>query len=103
MANSKIKADSETALIARLGKKKKNKPASIQDVLAIVQEALETARDLLSETDPLLQLKACHGCFQGAMAYSKLFEVGEIEARLVALENNPVLTDRKEVQNGAFN
>jgi hypothetical protein len=88
---------------ARMATKKKHKPASIQDVLMIVQEALETARDLLSEKDPTMQLKACHGCFQGAMAYSKLFEVGELEARLAALESSQALTDRKEVQNGAFN
>jgi hypothetical protein len=88
---------------ARMATKKKHKPLNIQDVLMIVQEALETARDLLSEKDPTMQLKACHGVFQGAQAYGKLYEVGEIEARLAALENNPVLTDRKEVQNGAFN
>jgi hypothetical protein len=82
---------------ARMATKKKHKPLNIQDVLMIVQEALETARDLLSEKDPTMQLKACHGVFQGAMAYSKLFEVGEIEARLQALENTQAVLTGKEV------
>jgi hypothetical protein len=98
MANS-----NPNSLTARLGKKKKSKPGNLKDVLGIVWEALETARELLGDSDPVMQLKAVHGVTQAAMGYAKLYEVGELENRLAALENNPVLTDRKEVQNGAFN
>lgn len=74
------------ALRARLAKKRKHKPGNLQDVLAIVWDALKTAQVLLEDEDPAMQLKAAHGVFQGGMAYAKLYESGELEARLSALE-----------------
>jgi hypothetical protein len=55
-------------------------------VLSIVWDALKTAQKILESEDPVMQLKACHGVFQGGMAYAKLYESGELEARLLALE-----------------
>jgi hypothetical protein len=86
MANKNIKADSQTALTARLAKKAKAKPPSIQDAARIVWDALLTVQEILKEKDVLIQLKAAHACFQGAQAFAKLHEVGELEARLLALE-----------------
>jgi phage terminase large subunit-like protein len=74
------------ALKARQAKKRKSKPKDLKAVAAIVWDALETARALLENEDPQMQLKACHGVFQGATAYAKVYEVGELEARLEALE-----------------
>jgi hypothetical protein len=71
---------------ARMATRKKHKPGNLQDVLAIVWDALKTAQALLEEKDPVMQLKAAHGVFQGGMAYAKLYESGELEARLLALE-----------------
>jgi hypothetical protein len=71
---------------ARQAKKRKNKPGNLQDVLGIVWDALQTAQKILESEDPVMQLKAAHGCFQGGMAYAKLYESGELEARLLALE-----------------
>ncbi len=71
---------------ARTARKRKSKPKDLKAVAAIVWDALETARALLENEDPQMQLKACHGVFQGAAAYAKVYEVGELEARLEALE-----------------
>jgi hypothetical protein len=81
---------------------KQHKPPNIQDTAAIVWEALRTAQEILKETDPTMQLKACHAVFQGAQAYSKLYEVGEIEARLAALEQRSE-TSQKAGQNAHVN
>jgi hypothetical protein len=78
---------------------KQSKPPSVQDAALIVWEALRTAQEILKEEDPVMQLKACHAVFQGAQAYSKLYEVGEIEARLQALENSQAVPTGKDAQN----
>jgi hypothetical protein len=98
MANKGMKADSETALTARLGKKAKSKPGNLQDVLGIVWKALETVQAALEDTDVLIRLKASHAVFQGAQAYSKLYEVGELEARLAALEQRTAVPEKAGVQ-----
>jgi hypothetical protein len=71
---------------ARLAKKAKSKQPSIKEASLIVWRALEAAQVILGESDPTLKLKACHCVFQGAQAFAKLHEVGELEARLLALE-----------------
>jgi hypothetical protein len=71
---------------ARTAKKAKAKPPSIKEASLIVWKALEAAQAILGESDPTLKLKACHAVFQGAQAFAKLHEVGELEARLLALE-----------------
>ena len=78
---------------ARLAKKAKEKPPNIQAAAQIVWQALETAREALSHPTVEMRLKAAHCVFQGAAAFSKLFEVGELEARLTALEKGT--TDSK--------
>jgi hypothetical protein len=84
------KANAHTASRARLGKKKKSKPASVQNAAAIVWDALETAHALLENENTAEKLRACHAIFQGATAYGKLFEIGELEARLELLEQQSV-------------
>lgn len=80
MANS-----NPDALKARQGKRKR-KLKKVSDVLPIVGRALEKAESLLEDIDPTVQLKAANTIFQGAMAFYKLLEVGEFEARLQVLE-----------------
>jgi hypothetical protein len=66
--------------------RKKKKLATLKDVTFYVQKALETAHKLLKEEDTQTKLKACHAVFQGAQAFTKLYEVGELETRLKAVE-----------------
>ena len=85
---------------ARLAKKAKARPGNIQDAAGAVWDALETAREILSSTDTNERLKACHATFQGAQAYAKLFEVGELEARLSALERGGPIKVKPESSGG---
>ena len=71
---------------ARQALKQKMKPPSVQDAALIVWEALQAARGILDHPTAEMKLKACHAVFQGSQAYAKLYEVGELEARLTALE-----------------
>jgi hypothetical protein len=73
-------------LKARQARKKK-KRATLKDVTFYVQKALETAYKLLEEEDTQTKLKACHAVFQGAQAFTKLYEVGELEMQLKAVED----------------
>ena len=86
MANKKPTATANTALTARLGKKQKSKPGNLQEVISKVWAALERAEQALETDDMNQALKACHCIFQGAQAYSKVYETGELEARLAVLE-----------------
>ncbi len=72
-------------LKARQSRRKK-KLATVRDVALMVQSALETAQALLGDLDKEIQLRACHAVFQGAAAYSKIHEIGELEKRLELLE-----------------
>lgn len=73
---------------ARQAKKarRKGKPGSLEDARALLWRALERAGELLGEDDPAFALKAVHAISQGAMAYARIVEVGELEARIAALE-----------------
>ena len=71
---------------ARKARRKKAKKGTLEDVGRKVYAALERCEMLLEDMDPTIQLKAAHGVFQGASAYAKVLEVGELEARLQALE-----------------
>ena len=86
MANQNVKANAGTALVARLGKRAKNKPGDLSQLAEVVWDALETARGILESSNTAEQLKACHAVFQGASAYAKVVQVGELEARLEVLE-----------------
>lgn len=83
---------------ARMGRKKRSKPGDLKAAGAKVWRALETAEALLESEDSAERLKACHAVFQGAAAYARVYEVGELEARLEALERaqgeHPSLTLR---------
>ena len=71
---------------ARKARRKKAKKGTLEDVGRKVYAALERCEMLLEDMDPAIQLKAAHGVFQGASAYAKLLEVGELDARLQAFE-----------------
>jgi hypothetical protein len=71
---------------ARQAKKAKAKPPSVKEAGLIVWQALEAAQAILEVPDPTLKLKACHCIFQGAQAFAKLLEIGELEARISQLE-----------------
>jgi len=74
---------------ARQAKKRKGKPGDLPALLRVVWAALLEADQVLHSTDgdnPELVLKAVHAVSQCAGQYAKLLEVGELEARLTALE-----------------
>lgn len=56
-------------------------------ILAHVSNALERSSDLLEHDDPNIALRAANAIFQGAVAYARVYEVGELESRLEALEH----------------
>lgn len=76
---------------ARMGKRRKrrSKPGTLEDARALLWRALTRAGELLEEEDPALSLKAIHAISQGAAAYARIVEVGELEARIAALEGQP--------------
>ena len=74
---------------ARIAKKRKGKPGDMPRLLRVVWSALLEAERVMESTDsdnPELTLKAVHAVSQCAGQYAKLLEVGELEARIVALE-----------------
>ena len=82
---------------ARQAKKRKRRgtPGSIEDARALLWKALQRAGQLLdaeivedgvSRPDNHTALRAIHAISQGAAAYARIVEVGELEARLAALE-----------------
>lgn len=84
-------------LKARQAKKRKRrgKSGSIEDARALLWKALQRAGELLeaeimedgvSRPDNHTALRAIHAISQGAAAYARIVEVGELEARLAALE-----------------
>ena len=76
---------------ARQAKKRKklSRPGTLEDARVLLWKALQRAGDILEDTDPVLSLKAIHAVSQGAAAYARIVEVGELEARLAALEDLP--------------
>lgn len=73
-------------LKARIAQRRKRKAGTLKDVTGMLWEALEAARELLSEEDTGTRLKAIHALSQTASSYARVYEVGELEARLEALE-----------------
>jgi hypothetical protein len=76
-------------LPARQAKKQRAKPGDLAALLRVVWGALLEADAVLqstSEDHPELCLKAVHAVSQCAGQYAKLLEVGELEARIAALE-----------------
>lgn len=85
---------------ARQAKKarRRGKPGTLEDARRLLWCALERAGELLEvksedpdtgemKPDNALALKAIHAISQGASAYAKIMEVGELEARIQALED----------------
>ena len=66
--------------------KRRGKPGTLADAQAVLWRALQKAGELLDTEDPHLSLKAVHAVSQCAGSYAKVLEVGELEARLQALE-----------------
>ncbi len=77
-------------LPARLAKARRRKPGDIEALKRMVWNAITHAQEVLEQSaldgEPELRLKAIHALSQCAGQYSKLIEVGELEARLAALE-----------------
>ena len=73
-------------LEARLARRRKRKPGDMKALQAKVWTALEAASDLLESESLDERLRACHAVFQGATAYAKVLQVGELEARLNEVE-----------------
>lgn len=71
---------------ARVARKRKRKPRDLQAVAAKLWAALETAEELLGHEDDQMKLKAVHAVSQVAGSYARVYEVGELEARIAALE-----------------
>lgn len=72
---------------ARLGKKIRAKPGNMPELQVILWYALKRAQYCLdTATDPDAITRASHAVSQIAGQYAKLLEIGELEARLSALE-----------------
>ena len=71
---------------ARQSRKQARKGGTLKEVAGMLWEALEAARTLLSDEDTGTRLKAIHALSQTASSYARVYEVGELEARLEALE-----------------
>jgi hypothetical protein len=78
-----------------MAKKRKRKPGTLLDLQKLLWKALRTAEDLLDGATTLaeageghegVQLRAIHAISQASGQYAKLLEVGELEARIAALE-----------------
>ena len=71
----------------RYAKRQIRKPGDLEDLKKKLWRALCAAEAVLDEAEePELALKAVHAVSQTAGQYAKLFEIGEVEARLAALE-----------------
>lgn len=79
---------------ARIAKKRTRKPGKLLDLQRLLWRALLTAEEILdgaegTADDPpawVTQLRAIHALSQAAGQYAKLLEIGELEARISALE-----------------
>jgi hypothetical protein len=69
--------------------RKRKRQGTLQDVLQMLWAALTAAEAVLEECagDHEQTLKAVHAISQCGGQYAKLLEVGELEARLAALEH----------------
>lgn len=79
---------------ARQAKRRKRQAGSVDDAKRLLWSALQRAEQLLDAQNPetglpddALALRAVHAISQGVSAYAKVVEVGELEARIQALES----------------
>jgi hypothetical protein len=74
-------------LPARLAKKARRKPGDLPALLKKLWGAVLHAETVMETAeDAELRLKAIHALSQCSGQYAKLLEIGELEARLAALE-----------------
>jgi hypothetical protein len=74
-------------LKARMAKKKRQRTGTLPDLQRKLWLALLHAEDILEHAGaPEVRLRAVHAVSQCAGQYAKLLEIGELEARLTALE-----------------
>jgi hypothetical protein len=72
---------------ARMAKKRARKPGDLRALQRMLWRALLEAKTVFLESDnDELSLKAVHALSQASGQYAKLLEIGELEARVVALE-----------------
>jgi hypothetical protein len=72
---------------ARMAKKRARKPGDLRALQRMLWRALlEAERVFLESDNDELSLKAVHALSQASGQYAKLLEIGELEARVVALE-----------------
>ena len=70
-----------------MARKQIRKPGDIHAVMRLLWRALKTAEVILDEADAdEMKLRAVHAISQASGQYAKLLEIGELEARLQALE-----------------
>ncbi len=77
--------------VARAAKKRHarmRKTGTLADMRRELWRAILCAKDVLldPDTDPATTLKAVHAITSASTAYARLVEIGEIEARLEAVE-----------------
>lgn len=70
---------------ARMAKAERRK-ASLQPLQDAMQDAIETARAMLTHDDDGMRLRAVHAISQIGGAFVRLYEAAEIESRIDALE-----------------
>ena len=74
-------------LSARMAKKRRQRTGDLQAIRRKLWIAILHAEDTLEQAEESeLRLKAVHALSQCCGQYSKLLEIGELEARLAALE-----------------
>jgi hypothetical protein len=82
---------------ARLGRRRRRR--KVGDLAALQRKlwaAICEADDMIVGADAdELRLKAIHALVQAGMAYAKILEIGEYEARLAALEQQLRLAGRR--------
>lgn len=67
--------------------KKARRAGTVEDVRLKLWNALLRAEDVLMDADDTATvLRAVHAMTQGAAAYARIVDAGELEARLAALE-----------------
>jgi hypothetical protein len=72
---------------ARQAQKRRAKPGNLAGLQRLLWRALKTAEAILDEAaEPDMQLRAVHAISQASGQYAKLLEIGELEARIAALE-----------------
>jgi hypothetical protein len=81
--------------------RRRGKPGTLEDARVLLWRALTRAGELLEEEDPAYALKAVHAISQGAAAYARIVEVGELEARIAALEGQDAPTSGPQLGRGA--